>query len=454
MPIAIIIALLGCGADAGPGERTAGLSYSGGLGDAGNATTGSTASATAGSEAESPPGGGDGDTGGEDPTTQKFDVAPPSVCTGKPPGLVCEDNRATLCDGAGEAESSTLCTPETCVPGEGCITCFAGEWSCKGPRVMACNTDGVAYWEEIEICDPASSQYCDVSVQGCSTLAPIGSATPSGEYYQYSTFSPAVDGFVTVTDVDSFDNRIWFVGHYEGKLSVGAYDVALLDTDADGVLEPHQHPDSKEQQGVIEERVFTFVETFEITNDGAHPHQMELYATATTLTWGGPQQITQYDLMTEVKTQVAAKPPWLAALPFPNLSFLGYDDVNRVWYSGSESARRVFQYDEQSMTWGYAFEYPVLAGDHMDGLEVVTDSKGVPYVYVSDMLSNYIGQYRHHHEEGWVQTNLFEYAEANGAPVEGMGFGANNHFWIGANDQDTFYEIGGGDLTKFLEPEG
>jgi hypothetical protein len=36
--------------------------------------------------------------------------------------------------------------------------------------------------------------------------------------------------------------------------------------------------------------------------------------------------------------------------------------------------------------------------------------------------------------------------------VEGMGFGALNHFW--ATGGDSLYEIGGGDLSEYTDPPG
>jgi hypothetical protein len=90
----------------------------------------------------------------------------------------------------------------------------------------------------------------------------------------------------------------------------------------------------------------------------------------------------------------------------------------------------VFQYDSAGASWGIAFLYPELSGDHMDGMEVVTDpNTGTPYVYVSDMTSDFIGQYRLDPELGWVQENLFSYSGTQGSLLEGMGYGALYHFW-------------------------
>ena len=99
------------------------------------------------------------------------------------------------------------------------------------------------------------------------------------------------------------------------------------------------------------------------------------------------------------------------------------------------------------------FDYPDMAGSHMDGMEVVTQPEtGVPFVYVSDMTSDFIGQYRYDRDAGWVQENLFSYIGVTGDVLEGMGFGPLNHFWATAGS--SVYEIGGGDLAVYTEPPG
>jgi hypothetical protein len=441
--------------NAGPGEaRTSGVSsLSVGVASDTAATTGE---ATGDGSQTTDPGDPAGDATSSPPDEgPKFDLGDGAFCQSRDAGLYCDGQASVECDDNGGVVDTTECTPEICVEGEGCVACTAGQWTCKGPRVMTCNDQGVPFWEEVEVCDPAANEFCDVSVPGCATLSPIGDIEPSGEYYLYSTFSPAADGFTTVCDVDSHGDRIWFVAHKNGQLTVGGYDVQLVDSDGDGELEPHQHPDSEEQPGPVEERVFTFAQEFPISNDGATPHQMELHASATTISWAGPNGITAYDLATGTTSQVAPKSAWIGALQYSYLAFLGYDDLNGVWYSGNETARRVFQYDAETMTWGYAFEFPALAGDHMDGMDVVVDERtNTPYVYVSDMTSDFIGQYRHDPVVGWVQENLFEYSEATGLVVEGFGYGALNHFWVGGWTGNSFYEIGGGDTVEFLDPPG
>jgi hypothetical protein len=415
---------------------------------------------TSGVSADDSPDSGPGDAsddGLDDGANTKFDLDDNGdICSGKDAGIYCMATVAVECDGSGGATDTTNCLPGQCVPDEGCVACVDGQFACHGPRVMSCNTGGAApTWDEIEVCDSAGQMVCDSGLGTCIPLAPIGDIVPTGEYYQYAVFDLTAGGFSQVSDVDSYGNRIYFVAMKDfSTLTIGVYDVELLDSDGDGKLEPNQHPDYIDDQGPVEERVFTFVESFPITdNPGAFPNIMELYATDTTLVYSGPIDVKERVLATGVTTQIAPMPTWITSTSYQWLAFLGYDEINDVWYSGNEAARRVFQYDKASGTWGYAFEFPMLAGDHMDGIEVVVDvTTGTPYVYVSDMTSNFIGQYRHDPDLGWVQHNLFSYVES-GAPLEGFGFGALNHFWVGSLGQ-TFYELGGGDLTEYIDPAG
>jgi hypothetical protein len=377
-------------------------------------------------------------------------------CANKAAGVYCEEQMSIECGDSGDVIDTENCIPGACVEGTGCVTCLDGQYNCQGPRVMACNTAGAdPTWEEVEVCDVTTNppMACDVGMGTCVPLGDIGMTTPTGTYYKYSELDISVDGFSQVSDVDSWENRIYFVAMKNSVLTIGYYDVQLLDSDGDGVLEPNQHPDNPEEMGPMEERVFTYVGEFAVDNPaGLFPNVMEIYALDDRVYWSGIS-IQEKLLPNSPATQVAPGPSWGGGA-FASISFLGYDDVNEVWYSGNEAARRVFQFDSETQQWGYAFQYPELAGSHMDGMEVVTDYKsGIPYVYVSDMTSDFIGQYRQDPENGWVQENLFSYTEPSGLLVEGFGYGALNHFWVGSL-ANHFYELGGGDLTQFIDPEG
>jgi hypothetical protein len=391
-------------------------------------------------------GEGPGSGGAEDAVDEgglKFDVGAGTFCMEHDPGIHCEGNRAIECGPGGAVVDEEDCTPDICVPGTGCVVCLDGQYTCQGEKVMVCNAAAVPpVWEVFEVCDPSIGEGCDLGLASCQPLVPVGTNVPTGEYYQFADFQTTATAFLGGYDVDSFDDRL-YVLNYSNAIDV--YRVELLDSDLDGLLEPNQHPDNPEEMGPIEQRTITYVET--IPGFGTPSlSSSEIFALSDRIYIGG-SAITE-NVLGVGTTVITNPPPWASWF-----AQLGYDEVNGVWYAANESARRVFQHDATTNTWGIAFLYPELAGDHMDGLEIVTDpNTGIPYVYVSDMTSDFIGQYRLDPVQGWVQENLFTYAGTAGAPVEGMGFGALNHFWATAGN--SVYEVGGGDLSDYIDPPG
>lgn len=191
----------------------------------------------------------------------------------------------------------------------------------------------------------------------------------------------------------------------------------------------------------MEERTLTYLKTYSIPElvGGA---QGELYAAADRVYFLGQDRgdVYQYVFSTGVTSKVVDSPNFA-------LSQLGYDDVNGVWYASRESERTVYKWN--GTAWVACFTYANLSGGHMDGLEVITDNTGTPYVYVSDMTSDYIGQWRYDADTAsWKEENLFAYTDATGSAVEGMGFGALNHIWVTSGSY--LYELGGGKLGDYL----
>ena len=398
---------------------------------------------TGGSADGQGPGTADGGSEDDGPVGPKFDVGAGTFCEMQPPCIYCtSENVAIECGAGGSLVGEEDCDPDACLPGTGCVACLAGEYTCMGEKVMVCNAAAVPpVWEVFEVCDPAAGEVCDLAM-GCQPGAPVGTNVPTGEYYQFADFQQGTTAFLGGYDVDSWEDRL-YVLNYSNTIDV--YQVALLDSDGDGLLEPNQHPDNPEEMGPIEQRTITYIETIP-TFGTPSLSSSELLALEDRIYIGGTA-LTE-NVFGGAITQISTPPGWASWF-----AHLAYDDVNDVWYASNEGGRRVFQHDRTTNTWGLAFYYPELAGDHMDGLEVVTDpNTGIPYVYVSDMTSDFIGQYRLDPTEGWVQENLFTYVGTAGAPVEGMGFGALYHFWATAGS--SVYEIGGGDLSDYIDPPG
>ncbi|MBI4700907.1 MAG: hypothetical protein HY744_07050 [Deltaproteobacteria bacterium] len=403
------------------------------------------------------PGDGGGEPDAEPPDGESPDggfepVANP--CQDHPGEIVCAKNAALTCDQAGEVAGEKSCGDEVCVPGTGCVPCIQGQFSCYGNQVRSCNTSvQPPQWDVVATCDPTAPTRCSAATGACAPLVPIGNGPdkPTGKYYQYAFFTTGNSPYKGGCDVDAYGNFIyvnrgpWYA---DGEW-LDVYTVELLDSDGDGKLEPNQHPDNPEEPGPVEQRVLTYVTSYHVPLLGM-VHHSEIFAVADrAYHLGGPWNpgiVYEYVFGTGVANAVATGAPAI------DIAQMGLDETTGTWYAANEGARRVYSFHKPTAAWVAEFAYPDLAGSHMDGMDVVTDpNTGTGYVYVSDMTSDYIGQYRRDRGGDWVQVNLFAYA-GSGEYVEGMGFGVLNHFWMGG-DASSLYEVGGGDIQKYTEPQ-
>ena len=436
--------LLGCGAgndDAGDGSDSivsvsdTNADTGGGDGDSDDAAD-DNGDSNADSDSNDDEGGGDGSV--------VFDVGAggANACMGKEAGVYCIMDAAVECDGEGNEVANNTCIPGYCMETLGCVPCLEGMHDCTGADVLRCNTDGaVPQWEIIETCDPGALMVCDIALGTCVPTAPVGTTEPTGEYFKYADF-PTGSVFQGGYDVDGIDNTLYITQYGMG---IAVYTVELLDSDGDGLLEPNQHPDNPDEMGPIEVRELTFVEHIPYAGQ-ILSGSGELFSIEDRIFVGG-YEIDEHIFATGVESVIATPPSTMRPAQ------MGYDEVNGIWYSSNEGNRRVYQRAPDAENWGIAFDYPPLAGSHMDGMEVVPDpNTGTVFVYVSDMTSDFIGQYRKDPYMGWVQENLFSYVDSSSVAVEGMGFGAFNHFW--ATSGVSLYEVGGGDLQTFVEPQG
>lgn len=429
--------------------------FSGGAGTSAAQDTGpGPVSSSGGDSGATSEGGSTAASAGDGP---KFDLAGDNPCADAPEGIVCVGTDAVTCDADGEMQGSVSCAPGVCESGVGCAACVEGQVTCVADRFLACDASvQPAVWIEVEVCDPAAGEGCDLGAGGCAVLEPIGGTQPTGVYYKFADFAGAGDGYLGGYDVDGHGDRL-YVRRHSGEVDV--YQITLLDSDGDGALEPNQHPDNPDHPGEIEQRVLQLDQTLAIEGGGP-TSASELYVDDARVVIGG-FELTQNSLMGAAPSVISTAPAWLSG---PRFEQIGYDDLGGLWYASNQQHRRVLQYDPATDRWGIAFEYPALAGDHMDGLEVVRDpDDATVYVYVSDMTSDFIGQYRFDPVDGWVQQNVFAYDGGVGVPVEGLGFGPLNHFWAtGAaaevdgvpSGEVRLYELGGGTIASYTEPAG
>jgi hypothetical protein len=295
-------------------------------------------------------------------------------------------------------------------------------------------------------------QVCNAATGTCDAVAPIGSGSsaPTGEYYMYAAFSTANSCFLGGADVGGNDKQLYV--NRDGS-HVDVYEVEIQDSDDSGKPDPNQHPDNPQDTGPIETRTLKLIKTYNVPVGSVNSNEIQVLSDR--LVYAGYPNVGS---VFEYAFGTGVASPLIQANGADYLpQVLGYDSKADVWYGGGAYHRRVYSYDAQAKEWVLEFQYASMAGDHFDGLEVVTDrSTGVAYVYVSDMTSDFIGQYRRDSNGKWVENNLFQYSGGGALDVEGMGYGPMRHFWV-TNDglptgtPQTLYEIGGGALGTYLE---
>jgi len=370
----------------------------------------------------------------------------------------CVNGMTKSCGSDAQWGAKTACEFGCDANGKCKTGCSVGEFHCNGNEVMQCDPGPPAKWVpkspalKCPSTNSSSSQKCDAATGTCVTCPIVGTNSPTGDYYQYAIFSASNSVFKGGYDVTSFGDYI-YVNRSSAYIDV--YKVTLLDSDGDGKLEPNQHPLNPKDTGPVEARQLDFVQTFAKAADAAPSGPSttaSLLALSNTDIYSiGPTKngsITLYDFTSKGST-VPVQPASTVVTP----SFMGFGADTKTWFAGNESARRVFSFHEPTKQWAVEFCYPDLAGSHMDGMDVVVSPKsGIEYVYVTDMTSDFIAQYKRDDTQpgGWVQNGLYQYADTTSTALEGFGFGALKHFW--ATGGAYRYELGGGDIQDDIEP--
>ncbi len=209
--------------------------------------------------------------------------------------------------------------------------------------------------------------------------------------------------------------------------------------------DPNQHPDNPANPGEIVPRTLTLVGSRDILADMGTFHICQSYSefyVDDNYVYYGPScgGIHQW-----AKNPDGTLGDYLGKVV--DVSFSGesmaYDAENNVWYSGYYR-RDIHSFRPGIDTeWQYEFSYPSYAGSHHDGLEFYNG-----YLWISDMTSNYIGQW-HYADTGngmeWIEVQRFSYENPVDDDVEGLGIGPFGHFW--ATGWSRLYELGGGWLN-------
>lgn len=213
--------------------------------------------------------------------------------------------------------------------------------------------------------------------------------------------------------------------------------------------EPNMHPDNPEATGPVAPRTFTEELTF---NLGVTPgHESEFYVTGqgAVIYLGASVGIRKYvwNGATYVYAgSIAPSPPIGDGYSTQSLAF---DPGTNTWYAGAiawnwdpgTTQRTVYKYAGMELggTWEVAFTYTTAQGtsDHHDGMEFLNG-----HLFLADYQGNAIYEYTTAGELIRTYTHAPLSHE-----LEGMGFGALNHFWVGSHGS-TITEFGGGALQN------
>jgi hypothetical protein len=272
----------------------------------------------------------------------------------------------------------------------------------------------------------------------------------SADYYEFSAFNGAGSEY----DVDSYGNTIY----YGAGASVYAVDVTIPDMAKKD--EPYKLPDNTLNPNY---QVRSFTNNRAITLTGS-PKGIkggswgEMWVDATNIyTIATDGSILAFNKTTGA---YVSKMDYTSGLPagsksgWGNATLLSYGGGK--WWMGDEYRRVSSSID--GSTWTREFTWNDFPGggssDHGDGMEWVNGK-----VWVSDMIADYLGMWGFGDnpdtpaaETGWTQWAQFSYTPHFGSAkyVEGMGFGALDHFWAGSGSY--IYELGGGSIQDYIIP--
>lgn len=276
-----------------------------------------------------------------------------------------------------------------------------------------------------------------VLLLGAGIAMAMTATANASDYYEFSSFS----GPGSEYDVDSYGNTIY----YGGGTSVYSVDVSIADMS-------FRH----EPVGSVNYQTRTFSNNQSITLSGA-PSGLngasvgEMWVDATSIYTTGGDKVFAFDKSTGGYQSTVVTGGGITGSYAGSAHMLSYGGGK--WWAANEDSK---VWSSTGDSWTYEFEWPDMVGGHGDGIEYVNG-----YLFVSDMTSNFIAQWGEGDnpdtlgttEAGWNEWNRFAYTELGGTNkvVEGMGFGALDHFWAGAGN--SIYELGGGEIQQEVDPD-
>ncbi len=270
----------------------------------------------------------------------------------------------------------------------------------------------------------------------------------AGDYNVYADFYQHNTVFRGGYDVDSFGDFIYVnSGNKIDRYTLTNTPVAGKDVDTH--LNNPVGPDgiggtADDNQGSMLQRSLSYDTSYSVSAIGGQSTS-EIYAAAGGLYFlDNESDISYYDFSAATTAKVtAASSAYLSQLTRSG---------DGTWFGSNESSQ-VFSYNTSTSAWDLIFNHTVSpGGSHLDGMEIVSldvTDDGVDnaeeWIFLADMTSDYMKRY----SLTGVFQEQYQYG-LTGRSLEGMGFGANNHFW--ATSGNHLYEIGGGAFVGTVDP--
>jgi hypothetical protein len=286
----------------------------------------------------------------------------------------------------------------------------------------------------------------DILVAASIASAIVASqSVQADDYYNYGDFNPGV-GYTTGVGgyVDTAGRVEGIAGgeylFFTGGPSYGGDTYAYIYR-VETAGDENMHPLNPEATGPIAPRTFTRVGDPYLVGNYSSGHENEFYVNDSGIYYGADDfGITHWDFGWLNRAVIGPTTPGTTQT-------FAYHEASGTWWAGG-TYREIYRSD--GSPWTYLFTHPNLSGDHHDGMEIIGNS-----LFISDMTSDMLIQYRLDAAGNVLDApgspyKTFSYSAS--PPVEGMGYGPNNHLWISGWSSGTVYEIGGGALQKEIGP--
>lgn len=273
----------------------------------------------------------------------------------------------------------------------------------------------------------------------------------ASDYFVYSQFETGGWGSYGVTGFVGKDGADRII-YYSNAWPNGAI-AHLVRVSIPAGENPNQHPSNPDATGPIALRAFTQELDFPL---GVNPgHESEFYVAdqGATIYLGASVGIRKYVYNQTLGTYVYAcdiAPAAPIDEGFGSQS-LAYDPSTDTWYAGAiswnsfpgETQRKIWKYQGSQGAngiWELAFTYTTAQEwSHHDGMELLNGNL---------FLADYQGDYIYEYSASGTLLKTYTHDPLQ-HELEGMGFGALQHFWVGSHGS-TITEFGGGSIQKTI----